>query len=62
MKIGHEFTVTTEDKYAKDCDDKVLYVDYVRPFIRSFYSLSVILCNTEKFAEGNCSGQADLRR
>ena len=29
IKAGHEFIVSTEDKYAESGDDKVLYVDYV---------------------------------
>jgi hypothetical protein len=29
VKAGHEFVVSTEDKYAEICDDKVLYMDYV---------------------------------
>lgn len=28
IKAGHEFIVSTEDKYSEICDDKVLYMDY----------------------------------
>ncbi|THH06811.1 hypothetical protein EW145_g3821, partial [Phellinidium pouzarii] len=28
VKAGHEFTVSTDEQYAKICDDKVLYMDY----------------------------------
>ncbi|PVG04825.1 putative pyruvate kinase [Serendipita vermifera] len=28
IKAGHEFIVSTEDKYKEVCDDKVMYVDY----------------------------------
>jgi Pyruvate kinase, barrel domain len=33
IKAGHEFVVSTEDKYKECCDDKVMYVDYVRGFL-----------------------------
>ena len=26
---GHEFIVSTDDKYSESCDDKVIWVDYV---------------------------------
>jgi hypothetical protein len=29
IKAGHEFIVSTDDKYAKICDDQVMWVDYV---------------------------------
>jgi len=29
IKAGHEFIVSTEEKYKEDCSDKVMYVDYV---------------------------------
>lgn len=28
IKAGHEFIVSTDEKYSKICDDKVLYMDY----------------------------------
>ncbi|KAG8816299.1 Pyruvate kinase [Serendipita sp. 399] len=28
IKAGHEFIISTEDKYKECCDDKVMYVDY----------------------------------
>ncbi|KAL1748525.1 pyruvate kinase [Schizophyllum fasciatum] len=28
IKAGHEFIVSTDDKYLEACDDKVLYMDY----------------------------------
>ncbi|KAI5123771.1 hypothetical protein M0805_000360 [Coniferiporia weirii] len=28
VKAGHEFTISTDENYAKICDDKVLYMDY----------------------------------
>lgn len=34
IKAGHEFIVSVDDKYAKACDDKVLYMDYVRALIQ----------------------------
>jgi hypothetical protein len=30
IKAGHEFVISTEDKYNESCDDKVLWLDYVR--------------------------------
>ncbi|TRM66450.1 pyruvate kinase [Schizophyllum amplum] len=30
IKAGHEFIVSTDEKYAEACDDKVLFMDYVR--------------------------------
>ena len=36
IKAGHEFIITTDDKYSEICDDKVLYVDYVRDFTVSW--------------------------
>lgn len=29
IKAGHEFIVTTDEKYKEDCHDKYMYVDYV---------------------------------
>ena len=29
VKAGHEFIVSVDEKYAKACDDKVLFMDYV---------------------------------
>ena len=28
VTIGHEMILTTDDKYAKACDNKIMYVDY----------------------------------
>ena len=30
IKAGYEFIITTDPKYAECCDDKYMYVDYVR--------------------------------
>lgn len=30
VSAGHEFIVSTDDKYSEICDDKVIWVDYVR--------------------------------
>ena len=61
MKAGHEFIVTTDDKFAQSSDDKVLYVDYVRflPFLLG--SVSDESCLLEKLAEGHRTGQTYLR-
>ena len=42
IKAGHEFIVSTEDKYAESGDDKVLYMDYVsaRSEVRGSYLLT----------------------
>jgi len=29
IKAGHEFTITTDDKFSECCDDKLLWLDYV---------------------------------
>ncbi len=29
VKAGHEFILSTNDQYKENCDDKVMYVDYV---------------------------------
>ena len=34
IKAGHEFIVSTDEKYYDQCDDKVLYMDYVCYFPR----------------------------
>ena len=33
IKAGHEFIVSVDDKYSKACDDRVMYVDYVRTYV-----------------------------
>ena len=30
INAGHEFIISTDPKYSEICDDKVLWVDYVR--------------------------------
>ena len=30
IKAGHEFVLSTDASYKDSCDDKVMYVDYVR--------------------------------
>ena len=42
MKAGHEFIISTDDKYAEIGDDKVLYVDYVRYAKFSFIDTRLI--------------------
>ena len=37
LKAGNEFIVSTDDKYAEACDDKVLYVDYVCHSFRAIF-------------------------
>lgn len=58
IKAGHEFTISTEDKYSEICDDKILWLDYVRWLIRFF--VSYLRKIAEKLAEGHCSWQAHL--
>ena len=62
IKAGHEFIVSTEDKYAEACDDKVLYMDYVSRSAEYMGPLSQLNLVTEKLAQSDCTRQAHLRR
>lgn len=59
IKAGHEFLVSTEDKYSEICDDKVLWFDYVRRK-HSFVHFTLMYIFVEKLAKGHCSRQAHL--
>lgn len=41
IKSGHEFIISTDDKYSEICDDKVLYVDYVRNFAQMWITFPI---------------------
>lgn len=32
IKAGHEFIITTDDKYSESCDGERLWLDYVGTF------------------------------
>ena len=62
IKAGHEFIVSTEDKYAKIGDDKIIYMDYVRSIFATFRILAERSLLAEKPPEGHCAWEAHLRR
>jgi hypothetical protein len=33
IKAGHEFILSTDDKYAKSCDSQIMWMDYVSHYL-----------------------------
>ena len=48
IKAGHEFIVSTEEKYSKIGDDKVLYMDYVRSILHFYITVSLTIALPQK--------------
>ena len=45
ISAGHEFIVTSDTQYAELCDDKHLFVDYVRRFGQHVWRQAPIFTN-----------------
>jgi hypothetical protein len=63
ISAGHEFIVSTDPKYQEICDDKIMWMDYVRSFLTlAFEVLLTSVASAGQPPQGNCTRETHLCR